>query len=65
MTNGDKIRSMTDEELAEFINGITGACSDGECSQCAMCNYKFDVCSEASILQKLKEEEEDAGTETD
>lgn len=64
MTNGDKIRAMTDEELAGFINGITGACSDGECSHCVMCNYNFDVCSEVSILQRLKERvEEDAGTD--
>lgn len=26
MTNGDKIRSMTNEDLAEFIAGIVGEC---------------------------------------
>ena len=54
-SNADRIRQMTDEELAVFINGITGACSDGECSHCVMCNYNVDVCSEVSILQRLKE----------
>lgn len=63
MTNGDKIRAMTDEELAVFINGITGACSDGECSHCVMCNYNFDVCSEVSILQRLKEEVSEDATD--
>ena len=27
MTNADKLRSMTDEELAEFIRKVTDCCS--------------------------------------
>lgn len=30
MKNGDKIRSMTDEELEEFIDDLV----DGQCSSC-------------------------------
>ena len=31
MTNADKIRAMTDEELAEFLHGISKNCLDGVC----------------------------------
>ena len=38
MTNGDKIRAMTDEELSEFINSFETCslnyCRDGECLKC-------------------------------
>ena len=43
MTNGDYIRSCTDEELAEILSGWercyqcrstnTGACTNGDCTQ--------------------------------
>lgn len=35
MTNGDRIRSMTDEELADFLISADSSC-------CAHCKY-FDV----------------------
>jgi hypothetical protein len=37
ITNGDKIRAMSDEELADFINGISHLCGnsyDGSCLSC-------------------------------
>lgn len=35
MTNGDKIRAMTDEELADVMQG-----------QCACCAYQLTGCTE-------------------
>lgn len=59
-TNGDRIRAMSDEKLAELITGI-------KC--CAYCNYSLDDfgnCSshpemdcEEAILEWLKKEVED------
>lgn len=41
MTNADRIRSMTDEELAEFIESINNVCLAGvgevDCSAYANC----------------------------
>lgn len=36
MTNGERIRSMTDEELAEFLNGILSDCD--YCPMWAICH---------------------------
>ena len=58
-TNGDKIRAMTDEELATFLNEITTAChargaetDDAEreliCKDCPIGDYTG--CCEHSIL---------------
>ena len=46
MTNGDKIRAMTDDELAKFITDVTECCSDGwKCSDCPL-NDVGGSCSE-------------------
>ena len=31
MTNADKIRAMTDEELCEFLHSVSRKCWDGTC----------------------------------
>lgn len=36
MTNLEKIRAMSAEELAGFVYGITACCSDEHCSICPM-----------------------------
>ena len=62
MTNVDKIRSMTDEELGEFI----GAMVDHDCcfkSGCKIkhegcCHYPFYGCDE-NALEWLKQEVRD------
>ena len=47
MTNADKIRGMTDEELADFLDTITDCCHgesilDGESiSECDRCPMKY------------------------
>ena len=55
-TNGDKIRAMNDEELAEWLD------LHGECNQCAyhpaQCNTD---CNEGHLKWLQKEAEEDAG----
>lgn len=43
MTNGDKIRAMTDEELADFFCRISHCCAnDTTCSMCPI----FDGCAQ-------------------
>lgn len=56
MTNGDKIRAMTDEELAEFLDELSG---------CRLCDgYKRGVCNSECLKGHLawlrKEVDEDA-----
>lgn len=59
MTNGDKIRSMTDEELAEFISRIQiGDFSNLDYGKtfCDLCNeqYECDDCLKWWIKQQAK-----------
>ena len=51
MTNADRIRSMSDEELAEFIDFLTELCV-GTCSKCI---FKGD-CEKISVLKWLQSE---------
>ena len=41
MTNADKIRGMTDEELKKFLIKFSDA---NECDYCGF--YKFEICTE-------------------
>lgn len=43
MTNGDKIRAMTDEELSVFLGGIADNCSYNTCDNFPMCGACVDV----------------------
>lgn len=60
MTNGDRIRQMTDEELAELFD---------KCADCQMCIDNPSKCKMECIdgyMQWLKQEvSEDAGSKTD
>lgn len=61
MTNGDYIRKMTDEELAEWL-------TDGheQCDLCAQNLCDFDSDCVQGVLKWLKQEvKEDAGSQTD
>ena len=53
-TNGDRIRQMMDEELAEFIDTVTDCCSDGW--MCDKCPIKSTGCDKDSFLEWLKQE---------
>ena len=44
MTNADRIRSMSDEELSEFINALT---------VCDCCSYD-GICSEYNNIPKCR-----------
>lgn len=56
MANGDKIRAMSDEELAKFIMDVTDCCSDGwKCSDCPL-NGVGDSCSEEEYISYLGKE---------
>lgn len=43
MTNADRIRQMTDEELSAFLGGIADNCSYNTCDNCPMCGACVDV----------------------
>lgn len=34
ITNADKIRQMTDEELLEWVDGLSNACMDYDIERC-------------------------------
>ena len=58
MTNGDKLRAMSDEDLAEFIMGPLDICAgcpvDEQCSHARICQLCInDMC------KWLKEEAKD------
>lgn len=46
MTNADRIRNMTDEELAEYIYGVSeGIAECVECEEdCDFCEHEDEVC---------------------
>ena len=54
MTNGDRIRKMTDRDLSEIFNKIK-ECVRGECSKCPLNEVKV-ICTERSILEWLKKD---------
>lgn len=53
MTNADRIRSMTDEELAEWLDRLITHCNDGPCFICFM----QKACL-TSMLDWLQQEDE-------
>ena len=56
-TNADRIRAMTDEELAEFISDVSKACQDSYCGNCFRC--KFPWCSSVDTETWLKQPTEE------
>ena len=59
MTNGDKIRQMTDEQLAEMLNIIVNHCNNDVCrKECPL----YDCCAADIDWQErwLKQEVDDA-----
>lgn len=56
LTNGDRIRAMTDEELAEFLSFGTRSCSGVDADECS----RTDDCTECRLawLKKPAEMEE-------
>ena len=55
MTNADRIRSMTDEELANFIDRVEMGDFDYSKSVCNLCDGFYD-CHDDCLLAWLKEE---------
>lgn len=43
LTNGDRIRAMTDEELSVFLGGIADNCSYNTCDNCPLYGACVDV----------------------
>lgn len=54
-TNADKIRSMSDEELAEFIIKVRDCCSTNYCEGCL---FGKNGCSKGEICDWLQSEAE-------
>ena len=53
-TNADRIRSMSDEELAEFIRDVSYECEDAHwASKCQCCDFPW--CSSERTLQWLRQ----------
>lgn len=57
MTNGDKIRAMTDEELAEFIHDVSHKCQETCYGGCMRCKYTW--CNYVDTEEWLKQPAED------
>ena len=57
LTNADRIRAMTDEELAEFLMKPTRIIPKYECEDCE------NDCTEC-VLEWLKEEADDGNTDS-
>lgn len=53
-TNADRIREMSDEDLAEFIRDVSYECQDAYCGyHCPMCAYPW--CNSRKTLEWLKQ----------
>lgn len=58
-TNADRIRAMSDEELAELIRDVSYKCQDAYCGDhCPMCAYPW--CNSERTMEWLKQPAEDA-----
>lgn len=58
LNNLEKIRAMSAEELAEFLDRVTiicSDCSDGRCRNCPL-NVGFECCSKEGIAKWLESE---------
>ena len=61
MTNGDRIRAMTDEELAEFFCRISQCCGNDACMLCPIfegCAQNV-MCVERWIKKEVREDAAD------
>ena len=54
MTNADKIRNMTDEELNDFLTTLCYNCCIGNCDDCPVPCYEDVV--ECDLMEFLKKE---------
>lgn len=61
MTNGDKIRSMTDDEIAEMLLLSTCYFGCNKCKHHGKCKGKS--CTEAALEWLKQEVSEDVGTD--
>lgn len=59
MTNGDFLREMNNEALADFLNTLKYNCRDGKCDDCPVSGYEYfeGDCSVEEWLKRSVEEE--------
>lgn len=55
MTNADRIRQMTDEELTRFLNGVVVRCIDHK--GCTGCPMREGCCYEYEWMEKWMKQE--------
>lgn len=58
-TNGDRIRAMSDEELAEFLDKWEAKDIDYSLTFCNMCKGEMYDCRKDCLMQWLKKEVKD------
>lgn len=58
MTNFERIKQMTVEELAHLINYITGCCRKEECYRCPLkdTSHHFQSCGKQDVEEWLNQE---------
>lgn len=65
MTNGDKIRAMTDEELVMDLDTDCNRCAKSEKCELRGDPVSYGICVEGNIEWLKQEVSEDAGSKTD
>lgn len=57
-TNGDRIRLMSDEELADFLDDLTSRCQEVQCERCIIgCERNANgmpLCDSFNIMEWVK-----------
>lgn len=53
MTNFEKIKQMTVDEIAKLLNDLTFFCRYDECDKCPMHNKKDNCCDDITIKNWL------------
>lgn len=55
MTNADKLRQLSDEDLAEWISTLKYNCCDGKCGDCPISGYE-DTEGNCDVFEWVKQE---------
>lgn len=52
ITNGDRLRAMSNQQLARFLNTLTDRCAERECERCPI-GRAGEICNEHTICAWL------------
>lgn len=56
MNNADRLRNMSNEELANWIDRLKYNCCDGKCCDCEISEYDADCEGCCDVLEWLEKE---------